>query len=131
MLPAQVGDVVARENGPAVFGFTDASGGLHRRALPRAPRPAPHQTKLIPIGTDRHRAHPPSSGPKEMGRSPGGIPWPESGQTSCGAEISEPFGPPLRREVLLRDVARGRNPAGARSRSDPGFTPANRDPRAG
>src|SRR6185436_5408902 len=60
VLPAEPGVVIAGQDGSAPRGLTDASGGAHAWTLPRGPGPAPHESELIALETDCHRAHPPS-----------------------------------------------------------------------
>src|SRR4029450_13643764 len=60
VLPAEVGAVVAGQNGSASGRLTDASGDAQAWTLPRGPGPTPDESELIALETDCHRAHPPS-----------------------------------------------------------------------
>src|SRR5512132_315314 len=60
VLPAELGAVVAGQNGSASGRLTDASGDAQAWTLPRGPGPAPDESELIALETDCHRAHPPS-----------------------------------------------------------------------
>lgn len=60
VLPAELGVVVAGQDGSAPGRAADPTGVVHAWTLPRGPGPAPDESELVALETDRHRAHPPS-----------------------------------------------------------------------